>query len=165
MTQSCLNHTNLVLGKEDMYHAKRAVYDPILPTNVIEQYSVRKNKVIKNITEKPQFLLEFLLKYFSNEGDTCLDMTMGSGSCGVACHTLNRNFIGIELEKKHFDESALNDEFVYQCVPAWDSVGHMSMIAEMEDVFDIMIDIEDILDWSTFGKGKEILKEKYEIDF
>ncbi len=105
-----LNHTNLVLGKEDMYHAKRAVYDPILPTNVIEQYSVRKNKVIKNITEKPQFLLEFLLKYFSNEGDTCLDMTMGSGSCGVACHTLNRNFIGIELNKEHFEiaEARLN---------------------------------------------------------
>ena len=44
-----------------------------------------------------------LLKYFSNEGDTCLDITMGSGSCGVACKTLERKFIGIELIKEHFD--------------------------------------------------------------
>ncbi len=86
-----------------MYHAKKAVYEPILPINVIEEYSVRKGKIIKNITEKPQFLLEFILKYFSNEGDTCLDMTMGSGSCGVACNKLNRNFIGIELNEKHFN--------------------------------------------------------------
>jgi len=98
-----LNNTPLIIGKGNMYHAKKAVYEPTLPTNVIEEYSVRKNKVIKNITEKPQFLLEFILKYFSNEGDTCLDMTMGSGSCGVACNKLNRNFIGIELEKTHFD--------------------------------------------------------------
>lgn len=98
-----LNNTPLIIGKDKMYHAKKAVYEPILPINVIEEYSVRKGKIIKNITEKPQFLLEFILKYFSNEGDTCLDMTMGSGSCGVACNKLNRNFIGIELNEKHFN--------------------------------------------------------------
>ena len=63
----------------------------------------------------------------------------------------------------HVDD--LKEELEYNSISTWDSIGHMSMIAEMEDVFDIMIDIEDILDWSTFGKGKEILKEKYEIDF
>ena len=98
-----LNNTPLIIGKQNMYHAKKAVYEPILPINVIEEYSVRKGKIIKNITEKPQFLLEFILKYFSNEGDTCLDMTMGSGSCGVACNKLNRNFIGIELNERHFN--------------------------------------------------------------
>jgi len=80
-------------------------YEPPLPLNVINCKPKRVNKVIKNITEKPQFLLEYILKYFSNEGDTCLDMTMGSGSCGVACNTLNRNFIGIELNKEHFTKA------------------------------------------------------------
>ena len=65
--------------------------------------NIRINKLIPNITEKPQFILEFILKYFSNENDTCLDLTMGSGSCGVACKTLNRKFIGIELNKDHYD--------------------------------------------------------------
>ena len=96
-------HSNLIIGKNDMYHSQSAVYDPVLPTNVLNEYVVRNKKLIKNITEKPQFILEFLLKYFSNKGDTCLDMTMGSGSTGVACKTLGREFIGIELNKKHYD--------------------------------------------------------------
>ena len=78
-------------------------YVPTLPINVFTQSQPRHNKLIKNITEKPQFILEFLLKYFSNEGDTCLDMTIGSGSCGVACQSLKRNFVGIELNKKYFE--------------------------------------------------------------
>ena len=82
---------------------KTSTYEPRLPLNVLECRNVRNKKLIKNITEKPQFLLEWLLKYYSNEGDTCLDITMGSGSCGVACKTLNREFIGIELFKKHFE--------------------------------------------------------------
>ena len=78
-------------------------WDPKLPINVLEGSAKINNKTIKKITEKPQFLLEHLLKYFSNEGDTCLDFCMGSGSCGVACKTLNRNFVGIELNKEHFN--------------------------------------------------------------
>tara|TARA_R110000764_G_scaffold213581_1_gene299955 strand:- start:164 stop:664 length:501 start_codon:yes stop_codon:yes gene_type:complete len=78
------------------------LYTPSLPLNVIQSKIVKK-KIIKTITEKPQLILEHLLKYFSNEGDTCLDFVMGSGSCGVACKTLNREFIGIELKKEHFD--------------------------------------------------------------
>lgn len=97
-------NSTLIIGKSDnMYHSQSAVYDPILPTNVLNEYVVRNKKLIKNITEKPQFILEFLLKYFSNKGDTCLDMTMGSGSCGEACKTLGRKFIGIELNKKHYE--------------------------------------------------------------
>ena len=84
-------------------HSKHFVYEPRLPLNFITHREVRNKKLIPNITEKPQFILEHLLKYFSNEGDVCLDMTMGSGSCGVACKTLNRKFIGIELNKEHFD--------------------------------------------------------------
>jgi len=77
-------------------------YEPRLPTNVLNTAVKQSKKLIKNITEKPQFLLEFLLKYFSNEDDVVLDFCMGSGSCGVACATLKRNFIGIELNKEHF---------------------------------------------------------------
>jgi len=80
----------------------RTQYTPRLPLNFISGESVRKGKIIKNITEKPQFLLEFLLKYFSNPNDVCLDFCMGSGSCGVACSKLERKFIGIEINKEHF---------------------------------------------------------------
>jgi len=53
-------------------------------------------------TEKPIELLEFLIKTYTNERDTILDNTMGSGSTGVACVNTNRNFIGIELDKSYF---------------------------------------------------------------
>ena len=96
-------NTPLIIGKDNMYHSQSAVYTPILPTNVISEYAVRNKKLIPNITEKPQFILEFLLKYFSNEDDTCLDCCMGSGSTGLACKNLGRKFIGIELNKKHYE--------------------------------------------------------------
>lgn len=51
----------------------------------------------------------------------------------------------------------------YQAIPEWDSVGHMGLIAELEDAFDIMFDTEDIIDFSSFEKGKEILK-KYGVE-
>ncbi len=54
-------------------------------------------------TEKPLDILEFFLKYWTDEGDTVLDPTMGSGSTGVACKNLKRNFIGFELDPKIFE--------------------------------------------------------------
>lgn len=54
-------------------------------------------------TQKPVKLLEDLIQTYSNEGNTVLDFTMGSGSCGVASVNTNRNFIGIELDKGYFD--------------------------------------------------------------
>jgi len=53
-------------------------------------------------TEKPQDILEFFLKYWTDEDDVVLDPTMGSGSTGVACKKLNRKFIGFELDEKIF---------------------------------------------------------------
>ena len=52
----------------------------------------------------------------------------------------------------------------YQDIPAWDSVGHMGLVAELEDAFDIMMETDDIIELSSFEKGMEILK-KYEINF
>tara|TARA_B110000211_G_C13940302_1_gene491320 strand:- start:53 stop:955 length:903 start_codon:yes stop_codon:yes gene_type:complete len=54
-------------------------------------------------TQKPVLLLEDLIKTFSNENDLVVDLTMGSGSTGVACNNTNRNFIGIEKDDKYFD--------------------------------------------------------------
>jgi acyl carrier protein len=51
----------------------------------------------------------------------------------------------------------------YQQIEAWDSVGHMSLIAELEDQFGIMFDTDDIIDFSSYEKGKELLK-KYDVD-
>lgn len=54
-------------------------------------------------TQKPLALIEELVKTYSNEGDAVLDNCMGSGTTGVACRNLNRNFYGIEKDKKYFD--------------------------------------------------------------
>jgi site-specific DNA-methyltransferase (adenine-specific) len=54
-------------------------------------------------TQKPLELMEYLIKTYTNENETVLDFTMGSGTTGVACKNLNRNFIGIEMDDKYFD--------------------------------------------------------------
>ena len=54
-------------------------------------------------TQKPVLLLEDLIKTFSNENDLVVDLTMGSGSIGVACKNTNRNFTGIEMDDSYFD--------------------------------------------------------------
>lgn len=51
----------------------------------------------------------------------------------------------------------------YQGIEAWDSVGHMGLVAALEDAFDIMMDTDDIIDFNSYEKGKEILK-KYEVE-
>ena len=54
-------------------------------------------------TQKPVALMEYLIKTYTNEGETVLDFTMGSGTAGVACVNLKRKFIGIELDDKYFE--------------------------------------------------------------
>lgn len=54
----------------------------------------------------------------------------------------------------------------YQAIQTWDSVGHMGLVAALEDAFDIMMDTDDIIDFSSYEKGMEILSmEKYGIKF
>ena len=53
----------------------------------------------------------------------------------------------------------------YQGIDAWDSVGHMGLTSAIEDAFDIMMEPDDIIDLSSFEKGKEILSTKYDIEF
>jgi acyl carrier protein len=60
--------------------------------------------------------------------------------------------------------NVLGEKFTYQCVPAWDSVGHMGMIAALEDTFGIMMETDDIVDFSSYTKGMELLG-KYGVTF
>ena len=53
----------------------------------------------------------------------------------------------------------------YQSIELWDSVGHMTLIANLEDAFDIMMETDDIVDLSSYEKGKVILSEKYGVHF
>ena len=64
-------------------------------------------------TQKPVSLLENLIKTYTNEGETVLDFTMGSGSTGVACVNTNRNFIGIELNTEYYNiaDKRINNGF------------------------------------------------------
>jgi site-specific DNA-methyltransferase (adenine-specific) len=82
-----------------------ALYDVKLPCSVLEHPIENKmnTKARLHSTQKPQGILEWIIKYYTNEGDTILDPTMGSGSTGVACKTLNRNFIGIEMDEKFYE--------------------------------------------------------------
>ena len=73
-----------------------------LPRTVFESKKVFIGKR-NHQTEKPVDLMEFFLKYWSDEGDVVLDPTMGSGTMGVACAKLNRKFIGVELNEKIFE--------------------------------------------------------------
>ena len=58
---------------------------------------------IEHSTQKPLELMEYLIKTYSNEGDTILDNCMGSGTTNLACIKLNRKSIGIEKEKQYYD--------------------------------------------------------------
>ncbi len=61
------------------------------------------------------------------------------------------------------DESVLGDNLEYNTIPEWDSIGHMELIASLEDAFDITMEMDDIIDFSSYKKGLEILG-KYEVE-
>jgi DNA modification methylase len=107
--------------KTHMNTARVPSFEPTLPPSVLEDnsldvfdhcegdapYSVfesGKCRVGKRShqTEKPQDILEFFLRYWSDEGDVILDPTMGSGSTGVACKKMGRKFIGCEMDDKYY---------------------------------------------------------------
>lgn len=78
------------------------VYTEKYPKTIItESNASQVGKV--HPTQKPVILMEYLIKTYTNEGETVLDFTMGSGTTGVACVNLKRNFIGIELDEGYFN--------------------------------------------------------------
>jgi len=98
-TKKTDNYGDYKLGKE---HRKLPA-DKTMPKTIIK-FNVKNNRKGKlHPTQKPVKLLEYLVKTYTLEDETVLDFTMGSGSTGVACKNLNRNFIGIEKDDKYFE--------------------------------------------------------------
>jgi len=85
-------------------HGKFVDYDSTerYPRSVLK-FASDKQKVNLHSAQKPLLLCEYMIKTYTNEGDTVLDNVMGSGTIGVACFNLNRNFIGMEIYKDIFD--------------------------------------------------------------
>lgn len=69
----------------------------------VQRFNTEKSKGSYHPTQKPVPLLEYLIKTYTNEGDTGLDNCMGSGSTGVACVNTGRSFIGMELDENYFN--------------------------------------------------------------
>ena len=68
------------------------------------------------------------------------------------------------IESFSINESVLGDDLLYNSIPEWDSVGHMSLIADLEEVFDIIMEMDDIIDLSSYKKGFELIA-KYGVEF
>jgi len=67
------------------------------------------------------------------------------------------------IESFNLTENKLGNDLIYNSVIEWDSVGHMTLIASIEDAFGISMDTEDIIEFSSYEKGKEILS-KYSVE-
>lgn len=108
------NPQGLTIGKQNKNSGKENTYGKVkqewsqaitytnYPHNILRFQNVVGNNAT-HPTQKPVALMEYLIKTYTNEGETVLDFTMGSGTTGVACKHLNRNFIGIELDPGYFE--------------------------------------------------------------
>jgi len=82
------------------------------PRRIIKFNSIRTNKL--HPTQKPVALMEYLIKTYTNEGETVLDFTMGSGTTGIACVNTDREFIGIEKEPEYMEIAKKRIEYAVQ---------------------------------------------------
>ena len=99
------------IGEDDY----KKTYTHKFPTNLIKFNKVRRGAL--HPTQKPVELLEYLIKTYTQENETVLDSTMGSGSTGVAAKRTNRRFIGIELDEEYFkiaEERIAKTQFIQQ---------------------------------------------------
>lgn len=104
--KACYNYNHYCNPNNHINLAKTPKkYNPnfVQPSDVLEFNVVPNREGKLHPTQKPVALLEYLIKTYTNEGETVLDNCMGSGSTGVACINTNRNFIGIELDEKYFN--------------------------------------------------------------
>ena len=95
LNEEFMGKNNVLLGEKE-YTQKATNY----PKEIIE-FDIDRQSI--HPTQKPVALIEYLIKTYSNEGDTILDNCMGSGTTGVACVRTNRNFIGIEMDDNYFE--------------------------------------------------------------
>ena len=104
----------------DSNHVKmekvKKFYDAELvnPSSIVLFNSVPNRKGKVHPTQKPVALMEYLIKTYTNEGETVLDFTMGSGTTGVACGNTNRSFIGIESDENYFNIAKNRIEDAYK---------------------------------------------------
>ena len=77
--------------------------------------------------------------------------------------TNKQKYDHVFIESFSIDKSKLSKDLVYNTIQTWDSIGHMAMIAAIEEAFDIMMEIDDIIDFSSYKKGFELLA-KYGIE-
>ena len=68
------------------------------------------------------------------------------------------------IESLSIDSKDLSENLKYNDIPEWDSIGHMTLISGLEEIFSITIETDDIVDFSSYKKGLELLK-KYKVDF
>ena len=95
--------SEIIGGKvSDKFNSESRTYTHRNPTTIIIE-SNASNKGRKHPTQKPVALMEYLIKTYTNEGETVLDFAMGSGTTLVACLNLNRNGIGIEKDLQYFE--------------------------------------------------------------
>ena len=90
-------------GGDGFKTTKETYNDLYYPQSILEfsMAGIRKGRL--HPTQKPVALTDYLIKTYTNESETVLDFTMGSGTTGVACKNLNRDFIGIELDETYFN--------------------------------------------------------------
>ncbi len=101
-----IDNSKMIEKRTKPTHRTNTKHTDPLPTSVLDIPSswckYKLDEKINHRTAKPVKLMEFLLKYWSKEGDTVLDPTAGSGSMGIAALNMNRKFIGIEMDKDIF---------------------------------------------------------------
>ena len=78
--------------------------------------------------------------------------------------TNKAKYDAIFMEVFEINLSDLTTDLEYQSIPSWDSVGHMALMAELEDVFDVMLEMDDIVDFGSYKTGIETMK-KYGVEF
>jgi len=104
LIQGVFNNSRPALEKKPTLYGKQRQHKESKFTNYPKDI-IKYSKPHKPVhpTQKPVALMEYLIKTYTNEDETVLDFTMGSGTTGVACKNLNRSFIGIEMDDKYFE--------------------------------------------------------------
>jgi site-specific DNA-methyltransferase (adenine-specific) len=96
------NRTNSITGAKDSTGFRQSTDSSKRYPLSIQKFSIHCGSKL-HPSQKPVELMEWLIRTYTNEGDTVLDNAMGSGSCGVACVNTNRKFIGMENDREYMD--------------------------------------------------------------